>query len=66
MVKPKKESELDTLLNLKQYLQQQLNILDTALYNLEKEKLNKCENCNEEFKTKTILKKHKTLCKSLK
>jgi len=66
MVKPKKESELDTLLNLKQYLQQQLNILDTALYNLEKEKLNKCELCGEEFKTKTMLKKHKTLCKSLK
>lgn len=66
MVKPKKESELDTLLNLKQYLQQQLNILDTALYNLEKEKLNRCENCGEEFRTKTMLKKHKTLCKSLK
>lgn len=64
MVKPKKESELDTLLNLKQYLQQQLNLLDTALYNLEKEKLNKCENCSQEFKTKTMLKKHKTLCKT--
>ena len=55
----KKENELDTLLNLKQYLQQQLTIIDNSLYELEKEKLNKCENCSQEFKTKTMLKKHK-------
>tara|TARA_R100001369_G_scaffold36266_1_gene61651 strand:+ start:33 stop:218 length:186 start_codon:yes stop_codon:yes gene_type:complete len=61
MPKPKKDNELDTLLNLKQYLQQQLNIIDTALYELEKSKLNICETCGEEFKTKTMLKKHKCL-----
>jgi len=61
MPKLKKENELDTLLNLKQYLQQQLNIIDNALYELEKEKLNKCDKCSQEFKTKTMLKKHKCL-----
>ena len=30
MPKFKKDNELDTLLNLKQYLQQQLTIIDTA------------------------------------
>tara|TARA_R110001592_G_scaffold243167_1_gene504070 strand:+ start:2458 stop:2640 length:183 start_codon:yes stop_codon:yes gene_type:complete len=59
MPKLKKENELDTLLNLKQYLQQQLNIIDNSLYELEKSKMNKCENCSLEFKTKTMLKKHK-------
>ena len=53
------DNELDTLLNLKQYLQQQLTIIDTALYELEKSKLNICEKCGDQFKTKTMLKKHK-------
>lgn len=59
MPKFKSDNELDTLLNLKQYLQQQLTIIDNALYELEKSKMNKCEKCGEEFKTKTMLKKHK-------
>ena len=59
MPKFKSDNELDTLLNLKQYLQQQLTIIDTALYELEKSKLNICEKCSKEFKTKTMLKKHK-------
>ena len=59
MPKPKKDNELDTLLNLKQYLQQQLNIIDTALYELEKSKLNICENVVKNLKQKTMLKKHK-------
>ncbi len=59
MPKIKTENEIDTLLNLKQYLNQQLNIIHNELDLLNKKKEVSCSKCLVIFKNKTILKNHK-------
>jgi len=59
MPKIKCDNEIDTLLNLKQYLQQQLTIIHNELDLLNKKKEAECPKCNETFRTKTLLKNHK-------
>jgi len=56
---PKKNTEIDVLLNLKNYLQQQLTIIHNELQELEKKKQAVCPDCGLEFRTKTLLKNHK-------
>jgi len=55
----KKNTEVDVLLNLKNYLQQQLTLIHNELEQLEKNKQQTCPNCELEFRTKTLLKNHK-------
>ena len=59
MPKIKCDNEIDTLLNLKNYLNQQLTIIHNEMDLLNKKKEATCVKCDQTFRTKTLLKNHK-------